>query len=135
MEFRTSGGFRVLCGRNNTQNELLTHSLARKNDIWFHVKGMPGSHTVLFCAETVEREGIDSIPERDFTEAAVIAAFYSSSAEAKQVPVDYTFVRNLKKPPSAKPGAVIYHTNWSAYVTPDADLVRSLRTGGSRENK
>ena len=135
MEFRTSGGFRVLCGRNNSQNELLTHSLARKNDIWFHVKGMPGSHTVLFCAEAVEREGIDSIPERDFTETAVIAAFYSSSAEAKQVPVDYTFVRNLKKPPSAKPGAVIYHTNWSAYVTPDADLVRSLRTGGSRENK
>ena len=133
MEFRTSGGYRVLCGKNNAQNERLTHSLARKNDIWFHVKGMPGSHTVLFCAETVEREGIDAVPERDFTEAAMIAALYSSSAEAKLVPVDYTFVRNLKKPPSAKPGAVIYHTNWSAYVTPDADLVRSLRSDGGRE--
>ena len=81
----------------------------------------------MFCADIVNTEGIDAIPEQDFTEAAAIAAYYSTFGDAKHVPVDYTFVRNLKKPPSAKPGMVIYHTNWSAYVTPDEALVSSLR--------
>ena len=127
MEFRTSGGYRVLCGKNNHQNEYITHKLASKNDIWFHAKNTPGSHAVMFCADTLNADGIDAIPERDFTEAAVIAAYYSTAGDAKHVPVDYTFVRNLKKPPNAKPGMVIYHTNWSAYVTPDEKTVSALR--------
>ena len=127
MEFRTTNGFRVLCGKNNHQNEYITHKLAARNDIWFHAKNTPGSHVVMFCADVVNTEGIDAIPEQDFTEAAAIAAYYSTFGDAKHVPVDYTFVRNLKKPPSAKPGMVIYHTNWSAYVTPDEALVTSLR--------
>ncbi len=123
LVFETSGGYRVLCGKNNAQNEYITHKLASKNDIWFHAKNVPGSHAVLFTNGTP----MDDIPERDFTEAAMIAAVYSKAGEAKNVPVDYTLVRQLKKPPQAKPGMVIYHTNWSAYVTPDKDAVQALR--------
>ena len=65
--------------------------------------------------------------ERDFTEAAMVAAYNSSLSEAKHISVDYTQVRNLKKPAGAKPGYVIYHTNYSAYVTPDRDVVESLK--------
>ncbi|MCQ2431814.1 MAG: NFACT family protein, partial [Clostridia bacterium] len=126
MEFRTTNGYRVLCGKNNHQNEYITHKLASKNDYWFHVKNRPGSHVIMFCAD----DG-DDVPEIDFTEAATIAAFYSTSGEAKHVEVDYTLVRNLKKPPQAKPGMVIYHTNWSAYVTPDEETVKRLRVGKS----
>lgn len=118
-EFRTSGGYRVLCGKNNLQNEYITHKLAGKTDYWFHVKNRPGSHVVLFS------EGTEP-PERDFTEAAEIAALYSS-AEGSNIEVDYTLVKNLRKPPNAKPGFVIYHTNWSCVVTPDETKIAQMR--------
>lgn len=118
-EFRTSGGYRVLCGKNNLQNEYITHKLAGKTDYWFHAKNRPGSHVVLFA------EG-EEPPERDFTEAAEIAAFYSS-AEGGSVEVDYTLVKNLRKPPNAKPGFVIYHTNWSCVVTPSEEKIAGMR--------
>ncbi len=119
-KFRTTGGFLVLCGKNNLQNEHITHKLADKNDYWFHAKGVPGSHVVLV---TDGRE-----PEvDDFTEAATIAAHYSKAAGGVQVPVDYLLVRHVRKVAGAKPGFVIYHTNWTAYVTPDGDRVAALR--------
>lgn len=118
-EFCTSGGYRVLCGKNNLQNEYITHKLAGKSDFWFHVKNRPGSHVVLFAKG-------EEPPERDFTEAAEIAAFYSS-AEGETVEVDYTLVKNLRKPAGAKPGFVIYHTNWSCVVTPKAETIASMR--------
>ena len=121
MEFRTDGGYRVLCGRNNIQNDRLTHKLADRGDYWFHVKDAHGSHAVMFCA------GDDDPPAEDFTQAAMIAAYYSEFRDGKNVEVDYTLVRNLKKPPSAKPGYVIYHTNYSAVVTPNAETVERLR--------
>lgn len=119
LRFMTDGGLEVLCGKNNTQNELITHKLADKNDYWFHVKGRPGSHVVLRCDG---REPADL----DFTQAARIAALYSSASDGQNVAVDYTRVRSLKKTPGAKPGFVIYHTNWTAYVTPDADEAARL---------
>ncbi|MBP3919491.1 MAG: NFACT family protein [Clostridia bacterium] len=122
LEFCTTNGYRVLCGKNNHQNEYITHKLAQKNDMWFHIKNQPGSHVVMFCGEDWE-----AVPERDYTDAATIAAYYSKSGEAKHVEVDYTQVRNLKKPPQAKPGMVIYHKNWSAYVTPDEKTVDAMR--------
>ncbi|MBQ9080105.1 MAG: NFACT family protein [Clostridia bacterium] len=121
MKFTTDGGFTVLCGRNNTQNEYITHKLADKNDYWFHVKGRPGSHAVLVCDG--EEPG-----DIDFTQAARIAALYSSASDGQNVAVDYTKVRSLKKTPGAKPGFVIYHTNWTAYVTPDADEAERLKS-------
>ena len=119
-QFRTRGGYRVLCGKNNLQNEYITHKLAGKNDYWFHVKNLPGSHTVMLC------EGEEPAVE-DFTDAAEIAAYFSKGADGQNVEVDYTLVRNVKKPAGTKPGFVIYHTNWSCIVTPDAQKVQSMR--------
>ncbi len=119
-EFRTSGGYRVLCGKNNVQNEYITHKLAGKNDYWFHVKNLPGSHAVMLCSGEEPNAS-------DFTEAAEIAAYFSKGADGQNVEVDYTLVRNVKKPAGGKPGLVIYHTNWSCVVTPDAEKVKNRR--------
>ena len=125
-KFLTSSGFTVLCGKNNLQNEYITHKLADRNDYWFHAKGVPGSHVVLLC-------GGEEPPAEDFTEAAAIAAHYSKAAGGDHVPVDYLQVRHVKKVPGAKPGFVVYHTNWTAYVTPDANRIAAMRqTGNSK---
>ncbi len=120
-EYRTSGGYRVLCGKNNLQNEYITHKVAGKNDFWFHAKNKAGSHVVMLL------EGKGEPPAADFTEAASIAAIFSAAEGAPQTEVDYTTVRNLKKTPGAKPGYVIYHTNWSAVVSPDKEKIARLR--------
>lgn len=119
MEYRTSGGYRVLCGKNNIQNEHITFKLAEKTDYWFHVKSLPGSHVLMVCMG-------EEPDAADFTEAAEIAA-YNSKAEGENIPVDYTFAKNVKKPASGKPGLVIYHTNWTAYVTPNRERVEAMR--------
>lgn len=120
MQFRTTNGYKVLCGKNNVQNEYITHKLAGKTDYWFHVKNRPGSHAVMFC-EGEEPEA------QDFTDAAEIAAFYAKAEGEQKVEVDYTYARNVKKPPASHPGFVIYHTNWSCIVTPNADRVAAMR--------
>ncbi len=122
-KFRTRGGYRVLCGKNNLQNEYITHKLAEKNDYWFHVKNLPGSHTVMLC------EGREP-DAADFTDAAEIAAYFSKGSEGRNVEVDYTLVRNVKKPAGTKPGFVIYHTNWSCIVTPDEEKIKAMRVDG-----
>ncbi len=119
MEYRTSGGYRVLCGKNNIQNEHITFKLAEKTDYWFHAKNVPGSHVVMVC----EGEEPDA---RDFTEAAEIAAL-NSKAEGENIAVDYAYAKSIKKPANSKPGFVIYHTNWTAYVTPNREKVDSMR--------
>ena len=119
MQFETADGMRVLCGKNNVQNEYITHKLAEKYDYWFHAKQTAGSHVVLV---TEGREPTDA----DFTTAAEIAAYYSK-AEGANIAVDYTLAKNVKKPSGAKPGLVIYHTNWTAYVTPDAEKIAAMR--------
>lgn len=119
MQFETADGMTVLCGKNNVQNEYITHSLAEKHDYWFHAKQTQGSHVLLV---TEGREPTDS----DFTTAAEIAALYSNAAGAN-IAVDYTLAKNVKKPAGGKPGLVIYHTNWTAYVTPNADKISAMR--------
>ena len=110
MQYKTSGGYTLFVGKNNIQNDNLTFKLADKGDIWFHVKDMPGSHVIM---QTYGEEPGES----DYTEAAEIAAYYSK-ATAGPVAVDYTKVKNVKKPAGAKPGFVIYKTNFTAYVSP-----------------
>ena len=110
MRFITSGGYTVLVGRNNIQNDQLTFRLAEKDDIWFHTKDIPGSHVIMQAAG-------EEPSERDYTEAAAIAAYYSK-ATSDRVAVDYTRVKNIKKPQGSKPGFVIYKTNYTAYVKP-----------------
>ncbi len=112
LEFRTAGGWRVLCGKNNAQNDYITHKVAGKGDIWFHIKDYPGSHVVLIC-DGAEPDAID------FTEAATVAAVYSKAPLGQRVTVDYTRIKNIKKPPASKPGYVTFSTNYSAYVIND----------------
>lgn len=107
----TPGGYRLLIGRNNVQNDHLTFRVAGKDDLWFHAKGVPGSHVLLLC------DGEEPSAE-DYTFAASLAAGYSHAADGQSVPVDYTRVRNVKKPAGAKPGYVIYKTNYTAFVKP-----------------
>ena len=114
MEFTSDSGYRILCGRNNLQNELLTFKIASKGDLWFHAKGVPGSHVILICNG-------EEPSEKDYTQAAEIAAYYSKASGAP-VAVDYTRVKNIKKPSGAHSGYVIYKTNYTAYVTPKSDI-------------
>lgn len=120
IEYRTSDGFKVLSGRNNRQNDLLTLKLADKTDIWLHVKDITGSHVIIFCGGREPTE--DAI-----SEAALIAAYNSSARTGSSVPVDYTQVRYVKKPSGAKPGMVIYTNQKTLYVTPDADVAEKLK--------
>jgi predicted ribosome quality control (RQC) complex YloA/Tae2 family protein len=102
-------------GKNNKQNDDLTTKKANKNDLWFHVKDFPGSHTILFCEEK-------EVPDEDMLQAAGIAAFYSKAKNSDKVAVDCTKVRYVSKPNGAKPGMVIYRNNKTIYVKPVAPV-------------
>ncbi|MGI6279613.1 MAG: Rqc2 family fibronectin-binding protein [Acutalibacteraceae bacterium] len=114
MEYFSKEGYRILVGKNNTQNDYITTKLASKNDMWFHVKGMPGSHVVVFC-------GGKELSDETILKAAALAAKNSKAANSSQVPVDYTPVKYVKKPNSAKPGMVVYTTNKTVFVTPSEE--------------
>ena len=120
MQYKTSGGYPLLVGRNNIQNDELTFRVAEKDDIWFHVKDQPGSHVILVT------DG-DEPSEADYTEAAALAAYYSK-ATGQLVAVDYTKVKNIKKPQGSKPGYVIYKTNYTAFVRPSRE-VEEIKNG------
>ena len=120
LKFTTTNGYTVLCGKNNIQNEYITFKLGDKNDYWFHAKNAPGSHVVMLC-------GGEEPPVEDFNDALGIAAYHSKAYGGGSVEVDYTQIRHVKKPPSAKPGFVIYHTNWSAVVTPDPERIKNMK--------
>lgn len=111
MKFTVRDGFTVLVGRNNRQNDRLTMKLANNNDIWFHVKNSPGSHTVLVT------DGKEPTPAA-MEDAAILAAKHSRAKDSAQVPVDYTQIRHVSKPAGAKPGMVIYVNYKTIYVTP-----------------
>jgi predicted ribosome quality control (RQC) complex YloA/Tae2 family protein len=119
MEYRTTDGFRVFVGRNNIQNDKLSLKTAMKNDMWLHTQKFPGSHVILVSDN---RE----ISDDAIVEAAEIAAYHSKARDAKLVPVDYTYVKHLKKPQGAPPGKVIYHVYYSVNVTPDRDKIEKL---------
>ena len=110
--YRTPEGFDIYVGRNNYQNEELTHHFASGGDWWFHAKGIPGSHVVLRTGGTAE------IPDEVFELAGSLAAYYSSGRNGQKVEVDYLLKKNVKKPAGAKPGFVVYYTNYSLVATP-----------------
>lgn len=120
IEYRSSDGFTILCGRNNKQNDKLTLKQARGNDMWCHTHNIPGSHVVIFS------DGKD-IPDKTIEDACHIAAYNSKARGSNQVPVDYTLIKNIKKPNGAKPGMVIFSTNQTVYIAPDEQRVESLR--------
>ncbi|HPU63770.1 MAG TPA: NFACT family protein, partial [Mobilitalea sp.] len=119
LHYISSDGYHIYVGKNNYQNEELTFKVADKNDWWFHAKNQPGSHVIV-------KSGGDELPDRTFEEAAKLAAYYSSAKDAKKVEVDYTQVKNIKKPKGSKPGFVIYYTNYSMIADTDISGIQSI---------
>ncbi|MDO5138505.1 MAG: NFACT RNA binding domain-containing protein [Oscillospiraceae bacterium] len=125
FRYITSGGYGVLVGKNNTANERLSLSMAAGKDLWFHVKGAPGSHVILKTENTVP-------DDKSMTEACEIAAYHSSQSKGQLIAVDYTEARRVKKIPGGKPGMVTYTEQKTAYVTPDDNKIESLRQNKKR---
>ena len=111
LEYHTISGKRILVGRNNKENDMLTFKTASSRDIWMHTKDIPGSHVVLFT------EGEEPTAEEIF-ETAALAALHSKAKLSSQVPVDYVNIKHVKKPSGSKPGFVVFTHNNTVYVTP-----------------
>lgn len=107
LHFIVSDGYDVYVGKNNLQNDRLTFEFAKGGDWWFHAKKMPGSHVIVRTKQGEE------LPDKVFEEAASLAAYYSKGRGNDRVEIDYTIRKNVKKPQGAKPGFVIYYTNYS----------------------
>ena len=120
FHYISSDGFHMYVGKNNFQNDELTFKFANGKDMWFHAKKMAGSHVI------VKLETSSELPDKTYEEAARLAAYYSKGKNAPKVEIDYTERRNLKKPPQAKPGFVIYHTNYSMIIEPDISGIQEI---------
>ena len=121
LHYISSDGFHMYVGKNNLQNDRLTFKFANAKDLWFHAKQMPGSHVI------VKLEGAEDVPDATYEEAARLAAYYSSGKTSPKVEIDYTRRGNLKKPPQANPGYVIYHTNYSMVALPDIRGIEEVK--------
>lgn len=119
LEFLSSDGFKILVGRNNIQNDILTLKTAKNYDMWLHIQKYAGSHTIIVADKK-------EISDTAIYEAACIAAYYSKAQNSSSVAIDYTLVKNVKKPVGAKPGKVIYNTYNTIYVTPQKELIEKL---------
>ncbi|PZX07991.1 putative ribosome quality control (RQC) complex YloA/Tae2 family protein [Psychrobacillus insolitus] len=117
-KFIASDGTEISVGKNNKQNDFVTFKLARKTDTWLHTKDIPGSHVVIHS---------DNPSETALLEAANLAAYFSKARESASVPVDYTVVKQVKKPSGAKPGFVIYFEQNTVFVTPDEEMIRQMK--------
>ena len=115
LHYVSSDGYDIYVGKNNTQNDQLTFHFAEPNDIWMHANDMPGSHVILRSGG----RSMEEIPDRAFEEAASLAAWYSAGREQGKVEIDYLLRRNVKKPGGAKPGFVVYYTNYSILAKAD----------------
>ena len=100
----------IFIGRNNQQNEYLTHRFAKPTDIWFHTQDIQGSHLIL----RLNIEPDDMI----LSKVAQYAAYFSKARETSKVPVDYTYIKNIKKPPGSPLGFVIFNTHQTMIVEP-----------------
>lgn len=110
LHFISSKGIDIFVGKNNLQNDYLSLKFANKNDTWLHTKNIPGSHVIIKSS---------NIDNKTLEEAAIIAAYYSKNKSNSKVEVDYTDVKNLRKPNGAKPGMVIYYTNKTIIADPN----------------
>lgn len=120
FHYLSSDGYHIYVGKNNFQNEELSFKFASGNDWWFHAKGQPGSHVI------VKTNG-EELPDRTFEEAGRLAAYYSKGRQAPKVEIDYTLKKNLRKPNGAKPGFVVYYTNYSLLIEPDISGIRQIQ--------
>lgn len=115
--YESSDGTPIYVGKNNKQNDYLTNKQSSPTDTWLHTKDIPGSHVVIRGKE---------FSEETLLEAAQIAAYFSKASESGQIPVDYTLVKNVRKPSGSKPGYVIYDKQQTLYVTPDVEKIKSM---------
>ncbi len=120
---RSSEGLEVFCGKHNLGNEYLLRKVAKDHDLWFHAQGIPGSHVVL-------KTGKGPPKMASLLEAATVAAYYSRGRGSTRVPVDYTEVRNLRRPKGAKPGMVTFFHQKTLTVRPDKETVEKLSLQG-----
>lgn len=120
FHYLSSDGFDIYVGKNNYQNDALTFQLATGNDWWFHAKKLPGSHVVVRLGNAAE------LPDRTFEEAARLAAYYSRGREQEKVEIDYIQKKHVKKPAGAKPGFVVYYTNFSMTIDSDISGIRQI---------
>jgi len=123
MLFESSSGMRILAGRNNTQNDKLTLKTASRTDVWLHAQKIHGAHVIISCGDAPPDDA-------SLYEAALIAAYYSSARSGGKVPVDYTFVKHVKKAPGGRPGMVIYSNYKTITAAPDGQTVERLRYKG-----
>lgn len=119
LHYLSSDGFHMYVGKNNFQNDELTFSFAVGNDWWFHVKDAPGSHVI------VKTNG-GELPDRTFEEAGRLAAYYSKARGGEKVEIDYVEKKHVKKPKGAKPGFVVYYTNYSLIIDSDISQIQEL---------
>jgi len=122
--FTSSDGFDIYVGKSNKQNDELTLRFAASDDIWLHTKEIPGSHVII-------KANGKPVSDAAIRDGALLAAYYSKARQSSQVPVDYAFKKNVKKPNGAKPGMVIYEAYKTVYITPDESLVRRITAGQS----
>lgn len=116
LSFLSRHGYAIYVGKNNLQNDRLTLKDASKADLWFHAQKIHGSHVILVC-------GNESPEDEDITEAAELAAYYSQARGGRNIPVDCTKVKNVKKPSGALPGMVIYDKYRTLYVSPEEETL------------
>lgn len=121
MEYESSEGFKIFVGRNNIMNDKLTLKMAKNYDLWFHVKDGAGAHVV------VQSENGREFTDKLIREAAMLAAQNSKAAASSNVAVDYTIIKNVKKPGGAKPGMVIYDNYNTEYVTPNFEELERIK--------
>lgn len=120
IKYKTSDNFAVLVGKNNIQNDYLSLKKAKSEDMWLHTKEIPGSHVIIVA------DGRE-ISDRAIEEASVIAAYHSKARQSYQVPVNYTFAKELKKPVGARPGKVIYHKYYTITANPNVSTIKKLK--------
>ena len=120
MHYISSDGYDMYVGKNNLQNEELTFSFANGNDWWFHAKKMAGSHVIV-------RTKDGELPDRTFEEAGRLAAYYSKNRGADKVEIDYIQKKHVKKPNGAKPGFVVYYTNYSLVIDSDISNIKNVQ--------
>lgn len=117
FHYLSSDGYDIYVGKNNFQNDELTFKFATGGDWWFHAKGIPGSHVI------VKSRG-EELPDRTFEEAGRLAAYYSKGRDQEKVEIDYVEKKHVKKPNGAKPGFVVYYTNYSLMIDSDISRIR-----------
>jgi len=117
--YLTENGIELVVGKNNLQNDYVTHKLGKRHEWWFHAKEMPGSHVLVRSSE-------DKLEELEIRAAANLAAYFSKGKDSSSVAIDYTQIKNLKKVPGSTLGFVTYNTCKTIYIDPAEEDVMKL---------